>query len=64
MNWQQTLSYTIPLFAATLLTGLLAILAWRRRPASGAVTFALFMVAAGLWCLAYGLEITASSGQR
>ena len=61
MNWQQTLPYTIPLFAATLLTGLLAILAWRRRPASGAVTFALFMVAAGLWCLAYALEITAVS---
>lgn len=59
MNWLQTAPYTIPLFAAAFLTGLLAVLAGRRRPASGATTFTLFMIAAGIWCFAYALEIAA-----
>jgi signal transduction histidine kinase/PAS domain-containing protein len=59
MNWQQIAPYTVPLFAAALLSGVLAFLAWQRRTALGAPTFALFMLASGLWCLAYGLEITA-----
>lgn len=59
MNWLQTAPCTLPLFAAAFLTGSLAALAWRRRPASGATTFTLFMIAAGIWCFAYALEIAA-----
>ncbi|MFO7679051.1 MAG: histidine kinase N-terminal 7TM domain-containing protein [Chloroflexota bacterium] len=60
MNWQNTLVYTIPLFTAAALSAVLAVLAWRRRPRSGSVPFALYMIASGLWCFAYGMEIAAT----
>lgn len=54
----QTNPYVIPLILSALLSALLAVLAWRRRPAPGAVTLALLMVALGGWAVAYILELS------
>ncbi len=59
MDWQTTLIYTLPLFGAAAFSAVLAYMAWQRRPGVGTITFALYMVASGLWCFAYGMEILA-----
>ena len=56
MIWQYTI-YAIPLFLAGLISGSLVIPAWRRRPATGADTFAFFAASSSLWCLAYAMEL-------
>ncbi len=56
MSWQYT-PYALPLFFSALISGLLVVPAWRRRPAAGAETFAFFAAASSLWCLAYALEL-------
>ncbi len=49
--------YTIPLFIAAAVSGVLFFPAWHRREATGAKAFALFAGLAALWCLGYALEI-------
>ncbi|MCA9929139.1 MAG: PAS domain-containing protein, partial [Anaerolineales bacterium] len=56
-----SLPYLIPLLLAATSAALLAILAWQRRPATGLDVFALFMIAAGVWCAAYAAEIFSES---
>ena len=56
LDWTYT-PYTIPLFIAAAISGILIPPAWRRRDAIGAKAFALFAAMAALWCLGYALEI-------
>ena len=56
MTWQET-PYTIPLIATAGVSLVLALYAWRRRPAAGATPLALFMLAAAEWSLTYALEL-------
>ena len=56
LDWTYT-PYTIPLFIAAAISGVLFLPAWNRRDASGAKAFALFAALAALWCLGYALEI-------
>ena len=62
MDWNNNLFLLIPLFlfGATLLLAIMAVVAWRRRPGIGATPFAFYMVASGLWCFGYGMEIMAT----
>ncbi len=54
--WTYT-PYTIPLFIAAAVSGILFPSAWRRRDAVGAKAFAWFAGLAALWCLGYAMEI-------
>jgi PAS domain S-box-containing protein len=56
MTWQET-PYTIPLLATAGVSVVLALYAWRHRPAAGSTPLALFMLAAAEWCLTYALEL-------
>jgi PAS domain S-box-containing protein len=60
MTWQ-FVPYAIPLILAASVSTLLAIYAWRRRPAAGAAPLAAFMLAAAQWCLAYALELSSAN---
>lgn len=53
----QYTAYVLPLLLASLISGSLVIPAWRRRPATGADTFAFFAASSSLWCLAYAMEL-------
>jgi PAS domain S-box-containing protein len=59
MIWQ-LVPYAIPLALAAGVSVLVAVYAWRRRPAAGAAPLALFMLAAAEWCLGYALELGSS----
>ncbi len=61
MNWQNTSIIPFFLFGITLFSVVLAYLAWQRRPRTGAHIFSFYMLASGLWCFAYGMEIIATS---
>lgn len=52
MHWQFT-PYGFPMLASALISVLLAIAAWRRRPAPGALPFCLLMLAMAEWSTAY-----------
>ncbi len=56
MHWQYT-HYVLPLVIATAMSAVLALFAWRRRPASGAAPLALLMLAVAVWTLGYTLEL-------
>lgn len=56
LDWTYT-PYSIPLFIAAAVSGILFFPAWRRREAVGAKAFAWFSALAALWCFAYALEI-------
>ena len=56
LDWTYT-PYTIPLFIAAAVSGILFIPAWRRRDAPGAKAFAWFSALAALWCFGYAVEI-------
>ena len=58
MYLQQT-PYTIPVLMVTIITGVLALLSWRRRPATGTATFTLLMLAVMEWAFASTLELGA-----
>ncbi len=49
--------YVAPLIIAAGITAWLAVAAWRRRPAAGAVPFAALMAAVSLWSLGYSVEL-------
>ncbi len=59
MAWQWS-PYIVPLLVAAAVLAVLAFYAWRRRPAPGATWFALLMLAAAEWSLAYALELGSS----
>lgn len=56
MDWRDT-PYVLPLVFAALLSGLVALSAWGRRPAPGALPLALLMLAAAEWSLGYAFEL-------
>ena len=56
MHWQFT-PYGFPMLASAVISILLAMAAWRRRPASGALPFCLLMLAMAEWSLAYVREL-------
>jgi signal transduction histidine kinase/PAS domain-containing protein len=60
LDWTFT-PYTIPLFVAAAISGLLFFPARRRLNAPGARAFAWFSALAALWCLGYALEIGATT---
>jgi PAS domain S-box-containing protein len=53
--------FTLLLILAGSITAALALYAWRRRPLSGAVAFALLMVAVTEWSLAYALTLMSTT---
>ncbi len=56
IGWQLNL-YAGILAICALISGAMAVYAWRRRPAPGAAPLALFLLAATEWSLAYALEL-------
>jgi PAS domain S-box-containing protein len=59
MRWQTT-SYILPLLATALIAAFLAIYAWRRRPAPGAMPFFVMMLAVAEWTFGYALELSSA----
>lgn len=56
MRFQYTI-YLVPLIASTAICLLLAIFAWRRRPAPGATALAVLMLGTAIWSLGYALRL-------
>jgi hypothetical protein len=56
MHWQFT-PYVIPVIISAVVSVALARLAWHRRPAPGAISFCLLMLAVAKWSLGYTLEM-------
>lgn len=56
MSWQNLL-YISPLVIAAVVSAALSLFAWRRRPAPGAIPFAMIMLAVSEWSLGYALEL-------
>ena len=54
MLWQ-TNPYSLPIFGATIVAAIMAVVVWRRRPALGASALSLMCAAVAAWGLAYGL---------
>ncbi len=59
MRWQFTV-YVIPLIAAVAVMAAIALYAWRRRPATGATSLALLMLAGSEYSLGYMLELVST----
>ena len=59
MHWQFT-PYVLPMIASAAVSAALARYAWHRRPASGAASFSLLMLAVAEWSLAYALELVSA----
>src|SRR6266700_3452908 len=59
MHWQFT-PYVFPVMASAVVSAALASYAWHRRPAPGATSFSLLMLAVAGWSLAYALELVSS----
>jgi len=58
-HWQYT-PYILPLLASAAISAVLALYAWRRRPAPGATAFALLMLAVAVWSLGYALRVASA----
>jgi PAS domain S-box-containing protein len=56
MYWQFT-PYVLPVIASAVVSAAVAGFIWRRRPAPGATSFCLLMLAVAQWSLAYALEL-------
>jgi PAS domain S-box-containing protein len=56
MHWQFT-PYMLPMIASAAVSAALAYFAWHRRPAPGATSFCLLMLAVAEWSLGYALEL-------
>src|SRR5437879_5172607 len=59
MHWHFTL-YVFPALASAVVSSALALTAWHRRPAPGATSFCLLMLAIAEWSLGYALELASS----
>lgn len=57
----EPLPYQVIPAVATLLSAMLAIAAWERRPARGSVAFAALLIGVGVWSAAYTLELSATT---
>ncbi len=60
MSWSLT-PYAVPLLIAAVVSSLLVIPAWRRREATGALTFGAFALLVAVWCAGYAFEISANT---
>ena len=56
MHWQYT-HYVLPLIIGMAMSAVLALFAWRRRPAPGAAPLALLMLVVAAWMLGYAFEL-------
>src|SRR6266849_5426937 len=56
MHWQ-LIPYIFPALVSAVILAALAVAAWHRRPAPGAVLFCLLMLAMAEWSLGYALEL-------
>ena len=56
MRWQIT-PYVLPMIASAVVAAAIARSAWHRRPAPGATSFCLLMLAVAEWSLGYALEL-------
>jgi len=56
MHWQ-FIPYVLPVVASAVVSAALALAAWHRRPAPGATSFCLLMLAVAQWALGYALEL-------
>src|SRR5437764_2115110 len=56
MQWHVT-PYVLPMIISAAIAAALARSAWHRRPAPGAISFCLLMLAVAEWSLAYALEL-------
>ncbi len=56
MHWQFT-PYIFPALVSAVILAALAVAAWRRRPAPGAILFCLLMLAMAEWSLGYAFEL-------
>jgi PAS domain S-box-containing protein len=54
-------SYTVLILVGGIISSILAVLAWRRRPEIGATTFSLMMLAVAEWSLTNVLEMTVAT---
>lgn len=52
-----TIQYVAPLVLAGLVSAVIAAAAWRRRPAPGALPFAVLMSSVAIWSFGYALEL-------
>jgi PAS domain-containing protein len=59
MHWQFT-PYVLPVIASSIVSATVAVFLWRRRPAPGATSFCLLMLAVAQWSLAYALELVST----
>jgi PAS domain S-box-containing protein len=59
MHWHFTL-YVFPALASAVVSSALALTSWHRRPAPGATSFCLLMLAIAEWSLGYALELASS----
>src|SRR5581483_8845545 len=60
MRWQST-PYALPLLIASVASAGMAILAWRRRRAPGAIIFMVMVLSVAEWTLGYALELSSAS---
>src|SRR5260370_41337898 len=56
MHWQ-LIPYIFPALVSAVILAALAVAAWHRRPAPGAIMFCLLMLAMAEWSLGYALEL-------
>src|SRR5438552_3252622 len=56
MHWQST-PYVLPVVISAIISAWVGLLTGRRRPAPGATSFSLLMLAVAEWSLAYALEL-------
>ncbi len=59
MHWQFT-PYVFPVAASAVVSAVVAVAIWRRRPAPGSIAFSLLMLAVAEWSLAYALELVSA----
>src|SRR5260370_13796135 len=59
MHWQFTLD-VFPVTASAVVSAVVALAIWRRRPAPGSIPFYLLMLAVAEWSLAYALELVSA----
>ena len=62
MQFQYT-TYNLPLIAAVLISGFVAIYSWRHRATHGAIALAVLALALAEWAFTYGLEIAGADLQ-
>src|SRR5258707_12556996 len=59
MHWQFT-PYVFPVAASAVVSAVVALAIWGRRPAPGSIPFSLLMLAVAGWSLAHALELVSA----